>query len=77
MDPGFEGSAAIVVDGATDITFSGFAIRGDRADLKSDWYLPEHYEPFADYYTANGIVVRKSDGVTVRDVKFSAIRAFP
>ena len=77
MDPGFKGAAAIVVDGATAVTFSGFAIRGDRADLKSDWYLPEHYEPFADYYTGNGIVLRKCDGLTIRHVKFSAIRAFP
>ncbi len=77
MDPRFEGSAAIVAEGATDLTLTGFSVRGNRNELKSDWYLPEHYEPFADYYTGNGIVVRKSAGVTVRDVQFSAIRAFP
>lgn len=77
IDPGFKGSAAIVADGATDITFTDFAIRGNRSELKSDWYLPEHSKAFADYYTANGIVVRKSTGVTVRNVKFSLIRAFP
>jgi hypothetical protein len=77
MDAGFKGSAAIVAEDASDLTFTGFSIRGNRTELKSDWYLPEHYEPFADYYTGNGIVVRKSAGVTVRDLHFSSIRAFP
>jgi hypothetical protein len=77
MDADFKGSAAIVVRGAADVTFAGFTIRGNRTELKSDWYLPEHYEAFADYYTANGIVIRKSDRVTVRGVQFTAIRAFP
>ncbi len=80
LDPGFKGSAAIVVKGAFELTLEGFffAIRGDRTVLKSDWYLPEHSEPFADYYTANGsIVVRGSDRVVVRGVKFTSIRAFP
>ena len=77
LDPGFKGSAAIVVNGAFEVTLEGFTIRGDRTELKSDWYLPEHSEPFADYYTGNGIVVRGSDRVVVRGVKFTAIRAFP
>jgi hypothetical protein len=77
LDPDFKGSAAIVVNGGSNVTFSEFAIRGNRTELKSDWYLPEHYEPFADYYTANGIVVRKTDRLVVRGVRFSAIRAFP
>jgi len=77
LDPGFRGSAAIVVNGGSHVTLSEFTIRGNRTELKSDWYLPEHYEPFADYYTDNGIVVRKSDQVVVRGVRFSNIRAFP
>ncbi len=39
LDAGFQGSAAIVVEGASNITLSGFSIIGDRGDLKSDWYL--------------------------------------
>jgi hypothetical protein len=77
LDAGFHGSAAIVVNGAYDVTLSGFTIRGNRTELKSDWYLPEHYEPFADYYTGNGIVVRKTERVVIRGVRFSGIRAFP
>jgi parallel beta-helix repeat protein len=77
LDPGFKGRAAIVVNGAFEVTLEGFTIRGDRTELKSDWYLPEHSEPFADFYTANGIVVRASDRVVVRGVKFASIRAFP
>jgi parallel beta-helix repeat protein len=76
MDAGFQGSAAIVATGAADVTFTDFSIRGNRTELKSDWYLPEHSESFADYYTGNGIVVRKSTGVVLRDVRFSALRAF-
>jgi parallel beta-helix repeat protein len=77
LDAGFKGSAAIVAEGASDMTFTGFSIRGNRTELRSDWYLPEHYEPFADYYTGNGIVVRRSAGVTVRNLHFSDVRAFP
>jgi len=32
---------------------------------------------FADYYAANGIVVRHSANVTIRGIRFSRIRAFP
>ena len=77
LDPDFKGSAAIIINGAYNVTLSGFTIRGNRTELKSDWYLPEHSEPFADYYTANGIVVRKSDRLIVRGVQFKSIRAFP
>ena len=77
LDPGFEGRAAIEVDTDSNVTLSGFAIHGDRTDMKSDWYLPLKEAAFADYYTANGIVVRNSSNVTIRGVDFSRIRAFP
>ena len=77
LDAGFKGSAAIVADGATDVNFIGFGIRGNRTELKSDWYFPLKEAAFADFYTDNGIVVRNSRQVTVRRVHFSRIRAFP
>jgi hypothetical protein len=77
LDAGFNGSAAIVVDGASNVEISGFQIVGDRAEMKSDWYLPLKEAAFADYYTGNGIVVRGSTNVTIREVRFSRIRAFP
>ena len=77
LDAGFQGSAAIVIDGGTNITLSGFSIVGNRSDLKSDWYLPLKEAAFADYYTGNGIVVRNSANVTIRGVRISSIRAFP
>lgn len=77
LDSNFQGSAAITVDRALNVTLSGFSIRGNRSDLKSDWYLPSKEASFADYYTANGIVVRNSTNVTIRGVRFSRIRAFP
>jgi len=77
LDAGFKGSAAIVVNGAYNVTLSGFTIRGNRTELNSDWYLPEHSEPFADYYSGNGILVRKTERLIVRGVQFRSIRAFP
>ena len=77
LDAGFQGAAAIVAEGASDLTLEGFTIRGNRTEMKSDWYLPPGETPFADYFTDNGIVVRKSAGVKIRNVAFSGIRAFP
>ena len=77
IDAGFKGSAAIVADGAADIVFEGFAIRGNRTEMKSEWRLPPGETAFADYFRDSGIVVRNSAGVTVRGVSFTAIRAFP
>jgi hypothetical protein len=77
MDADFKGSAAILADGVSNITLSGFVITGNRLDLKSDWYLPLKEAAFADYYTDNGIVIRNSTNVTIRGVTISGIRAFP
>jgi hypothetical protein len=77
LDAAFKGSAAILVDAALDVSLSGFQIRGNRTSLKSDWYLPPVETAFADFYTDNGIVIRHSSHVTVRDVSFQSIRAFP
>ena len=77
LDADFKGSATIEVDGASNVTLAGFSIAGDGTEMKSDWYLPLKEAAFADYYTANGIVVRNSTNVTIRGVGFSHIRAFP
>lgn len=77
LDPAFEGVAAIVADGVSGVTLSGFSVQGNRAEMGSGWYLPLREAAFADYYTANGIVIRNSSGVTIRGVRFSRIRAFP
>jgi len=77
LKPGFSGSAAIVVEGVANVTLAGFEIVGDRADMQSEWYLPTGEAAFADFYPANGILIRKSTGVTVRDVRISRVRTFP
>lgn len=77
LDEGFRGRAAIDVSGATDIALLNFTIRGNRRDLKSEWYLPPGETPFADYFTANGIVVRNSSAVKISGVALSQIRSFP
>ncbi len=77
MEAGFQGRAAIIVDGASDVTLSGFDIRGNRTDLKSPWYLPLKEAAFADFYPDNGILIQHTRGVTVRNVGLTAIRTFP
>jgi hypothetical protein len=77
LDAGFGGAAAIEADKASNVTLSNFEIIGDRTEMKSPWYLPLREAPFADYYTANGVVIRNSVGVTIRNVIFSRVRAFP
>jgi hypothetical protein len=59
------------------VTLTDFAIEGDRAELKSAWYLPLDEAAFADYYPANGIVIRRSSGITVRGVAITRVRTFP
>ncbi len=76
MNPGFQGSAAIKVDGASEVTLSGFEIRGNRTELKSPWYLPLKEAAFADFYPDNGILIRNTRRIIVRNVRLSAIRAF-
>lgn len=77
LDVGFSGSAAVLVNGATDVSLLNFSVRGNRSGMKSDWYLPPHEEPFADFYSDNGVLVRNSRQVVIRDVRFEAVRAFP
>jgi hypothetical protein len=76
LDVGFKGSAALLVNGASDVTLEDFGVRGNRTELKSDWYFPLNEAAFADFYSDNGIVVRNSSGVVIRGVRFQAIRAF-
>jgi hypothetical protein len=77
LDPDFQGRAAILIESASDVVLSGFTIRGNRTQLKSDWYLPDKEAAFADFYTDNGIVVRNSSHVTMHDISFRSIKAFP
>ncbi len=77
LDPDFQGAAAIAITGGTDVELSGFTIIGNRSELKSDWYLPLNEAAFADFYSANGILVRNSHHVVIRKVRFRLVRAFP
>jgi hypothetical protein len=77
LTAGFKGSAAILVNDASEVMLEGFTIRGNRTELKSDWYLPLKEAAFADFYSGNGIVIRSSNRVAIRNVQFRAIRAFP
>src|SRR4051794_13574231 len=73
MDASFKGAAAIIVEHGENITLSGFSIKGNRKQLKSDWYLPLKEAAFADFYTDNGILIRKSQGISISSVRLSGI----
>jgi hypothetical protein len=77
MAPGFQGAAAIVLAGARDVSLTGFEIRGNRTEMKSEWGLPPDGMPFADYYRNNGILVRGGRSISISKIRFSQIRAFP
>ena len=77
LDAAFTGSEAIIVNGAQDVTRSGFSLLGNRRELRSDWYLPLNEAAFADFYSDNGIVVRASSRIVIRDIRLRSIRAFP
>jgi hypothetical protein len=65
------------MDGYSDVSLSSFSVRGNRAQLKSDWYLPVHGTAFADFCTDNGIIVRNSTRAAIHEVRFKSIKAFP
>ncbi|HXE63732.1 MAG TPA: right-handed parallel beta-helix repeat-containing protein [Bryobacteraceae bacterium] len=77
LDPGFAGRAAIEGESVSNVSFRYFSITGDRAGMKSAWALPRDGVAFADFYSANGIVIRGGSNIGVRGVSFSKIRAFP
>lgn len=77
MAVGFVGPAAIVGDHVSNISIHGIRIEGSRTGLVSRRYLPGSDQPFADYYTANGILLRNSRGIAIRDVTMDKIQSFP
>lgn len=77
LDPGFSGRAAIEGEDVSNVFFRNFSIQGDRGEMKSAWALPKDGVAFADFYSANGIVIRGGSNVGVQGVSFSRIRAFP
>jgi hypothetical protein len=77
LDPDFVGRAAIEGESVTNVFFRNFSITGDRSEMKSAWTLPRDGVAFADFYTANGIVIRGGSNIGVHGVSFSKIRAFP
>lgn len=76
IDSDFEGTAAIVAQGASGLTLTDFAIRGNRQDVKSLWQLPPDEKPFTEYFTENGVVIRKSSHVTLHGIRFDHIKSF-
>ncbi|HVV47968.1 MAG TPA: right-handed parallel beta-helix repeat-containing protein, partial [Bryobacteraceae bacterium] len=77
LDPGFAGRAAIEGEDVSNIFFRNFSVTGDRGEMKSSWALPRDGVAFADFYSANGIVIRGGENIGVRGVSFTKIRAFP
>ena len=76
MAAGFRGKALIVIEAASDVRLTGFHIKGNRADLHSAKALPPDDVPFADFHVDNGVLIRRSNGVALAGVAFTAIRSF-
>ena len=72
----FQGRAAMVASGVTNLRLTGFAIRGNRDTLRSNRYLPPGDTSFADFYPDNGILLLACSQVTLRGIALRDIRGF-
>jgi len=73
----FQGAAAILGSGVSNVSVSGFKIIGNRAALGTAKYLPPSDVPFANYYDANGVLFKDSQKIVIRDISFQEIGDFP
>ncbi|HTC34025.1 MAG TPA: right-handed parallel beta-helix repeat-containing protein [Bryobacteraceae bacterium] len=73
----FQGAAAILGNGVSNVSVSGLKIIGNRAALSTAKYLPPSDVTFANYYDANGVIFRDSQKIVIRDISFQEIGGFP
>lgn len=77
MAPDFTGRAAILAEGANNITISDLVIVGNRGTLKTALGLPPSNVAFADFYSNNGIVFRDCVRGRIQRVALRFIPSFP
>jgi hypothetical protein len=72
----FQGKAAILGKGVSNVRLSGFQILGNRGELKTVRYLPPSDVTFANFYAANGVVFEASQKIEIRGVSMREIGGF-
>jgi hypothetical protein len=72
----FKGRAIFVADNARAIRFRDFSIDGNRATFDQPVEMAPSENAFRIFYSNNGILVDRVDGVEISDVQFAAIPGF-
>jgi hypothetical protein len=72
----FKGRAIFVVENARSIRFRDFSIDGNRAAFDQPMEMAPSENAFRIFYSHNGIVLDRVDGVEISEVQFAAIPAF-
>ena len=74
--PDFRGRAIIVVAGGVNVRLRGFRIDGNREALSRPAGLPPYDQPFARFYSGNGILAEGVGNLQIEDVRFEQIAGF-
>ena len=76
-DETFQGRAVIVGEGAQRIRFREFFLDGNRRVLEKPLDMAPPENAFRNYYTNNGILLDRVEGVEISKVRFSNVVGFP
>ena len=72
----FSGRAIFVAENARGIRFRDFSIDGNRADFDQPVEMAPPENAFRIYYSHNGILLDRVDGVEISHVQFASIPSF-
>jgi hypothetical protein len=72
----FAGEAAIVLDGAVNVTLRDFVVKGNRTRLAQRQGLPPYDRTFASWFGAGGVLVRGGAGVVIERARFEQMAGF-
>ncbi len=72
----FKGRAIFVAENARAIRFRDFSIDGNRAEFDQPMEMAPPENAFRVFYSNNGILLDRVDGVTISEVQFAAIPSF-
>ena len=73
----FRGRAVIVGEGARRIRFREFFLDGNRTALEKPLDMAPPENAFRNYYTNNGILLDRVEGVEISKLRFSSVVGFP
>jgi len=76
-DESFRGRAVIVGEGAQRVRFRDFFLDGNRAVLEKPLDMVPPENALRNYYTNNGILLDRVEGIEISKVRFSSVVGFP